>query len=71
MEQIVTERREVRSGEDLAEWSWSGIVGVVAVILALGAAEDEGSVKIENEKFAGGGWGGEFVGWFEGCSQVL
>jgi len=71
VEQIITERREVRSGEDLAEWSWSGIVDVLVVILAVGAAEDEGSVKIQNEEFARGGWGGEFVGWFEGCSQIL
>jgi len=46
VEQIITERREARPGEDLAEWSWSGVVGVLVIILAVRAAEDEGSLKI-------------------------
>jgi hypothetical protein len=41
------------------------MVGVVVVIPAVGTAEDEGSVEIQDEQFARGGWGGECVGWFE------
>lgn len=68
VEQIITERREIRSGVHVADGSWSGIGGVLVEIFAVGAAENQGSIEIQNEQFARGGWGSELVGGFEGCS---